>query len=832
MTHHDGHEARSPSRRRFLTGTTATGVGLALTSVSAPYAIAAPDPDIDYAALRERWQQIILGPAFDPTDPLFASGVAAIDARAEEVLNLVVDGPERSQVFSDLPFMDGSSADLNSTYSRLRDLAVAHVTPGAARHGDDALVDVVLAGLETAYSLAYNENALTFDAWFYWEIGIPLHLLDINIFLYDHIPAEARERYILALDHFNGDPGLVYEVQNVDFPDRETKESTGSNRVLMCRNVVTRGILGENPDKISLALDRLSPGLAYAKLDLGLGEINDGFYPDGSFIHHRTTPSSGSYGSDLLASVSKILGVLGDSPWATDVANVQVIHDAVDRTFAPIIYHGHRMESVIGRAVTRRRESVPATSIIIAILELAAGQAPEVAARWRAMCKGWLLRHPAYPGYLDGLPIALMALMRDVLDDDSLPEAPEPMELRHFPRMGRTILRGDGWAYAIAMSSERVKHYAHQVVENWHGFHTSSGMTYLYTADAPDLFTGEYWPTADVYGHPGTTIDTRPLPDRAGPAVTTNTWSGGAVLDRRIGAIGQDLRGLASAMTAHKSWFCLPDRIIALGADITDTADPADAHPVITTMEHRLMGPTQEPVLTIDGDVQTTDLGWEASVSNASWAHLAGTAGWVVLDGSPDLQASYRARSGRWTDVGEAGPDTEISRNYVSLRFDHGTNPVGAGYAYVVLPTATAAETAVVAANPGIEVTANSATVQAVTDPSAGVMMANFFEAGNTSRVVADGPCSVVVEEATDTVTVAVADPTHRRDSVEVTVMAGTWRSVQADATVEVIPVRPRHDLENPEQGRGRPEFHSRAALITVDTSARDGVTHTITLAR
>lgn len=801
-----------PVTRRRLLGGAAMGTAVAAASV-AGLAHADLTP-AGFAELRARWRTLTLGPPFDPADPDFATALDGINNLAQQASSRIVTDPNRTQVFVDLPFHDGNSARMYQTTDRLRNMAVAYVTPGASRHGDATLVTQVLDGLESLYTLVYNENSSEYDNWYHWEIAAPLRLIDTYIYLYDHIPADRRTKYIATLDHFNTDPGFAYQAPSLDFPNRVPAVSTGANRVLLCRNVVTRGVLGDAGDPIVLAMSRLTPSLAYARLDVvNFGAINDGFYPDGSFIQHRTSPSTGTYGSDLLASVSVILGLLGGTEWAANDPNVANIFRAVDITFAPIIYNGNRLESVMDRAVTRGRSNVPANGIIGAVLEMAAGMDPATAQRWRGMCKGWLQRHPTYPDFLAGLPVVQRVAFRNVLDDPSVEAVPEPSGVVVLPRMGRVVHRGQGWAVAIATSSERVKHYETMDGENLRGFHMAAGMTYLYTDAAASLYRGDYWPTSNPYGHAGTTVDTRPLPNAAGPVRPDNLWGSGAVLDGRVAAVGHDLKGLASSMTAHKSWFCLPDRIVALGAGITDSVAAAEGYPVVTTMEHRLLDLEGDHTLTVDGQVQPSTAGWQATFAGASWAHLASTAGYVVLDPSTPLKGSRQDRTGRWIDVDTDGPSTDITRRYLTLSFDHGIAPVNATYGYLLLPLATVAQTQAAAAAPGVDIIVNSPAVQAVAVPGSGLLLANFFAAEQVQRISADGPCSVVSERLGRTATLAVSDPTHHRDQVIITLECGAWASWEGTSTVSV------------RQEGGR-------AMITVDTSAHDGVTHTVTLRR
>jgi hyaluronate lyase len=114
----------------------------------------------------------------------------------------------------------------------------------------------------------------------------------------------------------------------------------------------------------------------------------------------------------------------------------------------------------------------------------------------------------------------------------------------------------------------------------------------------------------------------------------------------------------------------------------------------------------------------------------------------------------------------------------VTLWLDHGTDPVAAGYAYLLLPNAGLALTRARAADPGwARVLANTARQQGVHIPSLGITAVNFWQAGSAGGLTASAPCAVLVRERPDgTAAVTVSDP--RRDLNELTV---TWRRPVAE---------------------------------------------------
>lgn len=302
----------------------------------------------------------------------------------------------------------------------------------------------------------------------------------------------------------------------------------------------------------------------------------------------------------------------------------------------------------------------------------------------------------------------------------------EPVGHRLFPMSARAVHRRPGWCAALSMASYRIGHYEHGNGENQRGWHTGSGMLYWWADGRPDPYADGFWDTVDPYRLPGTTVSTKRLPDGAGPAwgdtCPPGRWVGGAT-DGTYATVGQHLNGLESTMEAFKSWFFLDDAVLCLGAGITS----ADGVPIETVVDNRR---TDAP-LTVEGQL----------------AHLDGHGGYVVLDG-----ATLR---------------TKRAKGYATLWLDHGVDPAGAGYAYLLMPGATLAQTR---AGLVASVLANTARQQAIHVPALNVTAVNFWNAGTVGALTVSAPCAVLVRKLGDgTATVTVSDPRDDLDELTVT---------------------------------------------------------------
>lgn len=601
--------------------------------------------------------------------------------------------------------------------------------------------------------------------------------------MYPQLSTSQTANYCAAIDHF----------VPVSLVATYSGTSTGANRVDLCRVLMLRGVLGKSTASLTSGQTALSPVFPYVL-------SGDGFYSDGSFIQHTYTPYAGHYGDVLLGDLSKLLTLTAGTTWAITDPGVQNFYAAVDSAFAPFVFNGLVMDGVCGRAVSRgigatnnptqfqQDDNNRGHGVVSDILRLATSGAasPAQSAAWKSMVKGWLQRQYYEPLMSNTtLGVAELARAQALLNDSTVTATAEPVNSVVFG-MDRAVHRRPGWAAQLSICSSRTTFYETGNGENLQGWHQNSGMLYWYGSNYGDgQYADAFWPTVDPYKLPGTTVSTLALANAAGGAWgashPNSAWAGGAT-DGTYSVVGQDVRGLQSTLTGKKSWFLLDDSVHCLGAGITCT----DGVDVQTTVDNRNLGPNNTQGLTVDGTVQPTTLGWSQTFTGSQYMAIDGMGAWV-FPGGATVNAKREARTGAWSTINTSSATTPITRNYLTMWFDHGTDPSGASYSYQLMPGATAAQAAARAASPNVTVLANTATVQAISCPSLGLTMANFFAAGSAGPLTASGPCSVLVREQGGTLTVAVSDPTRAATTVQVGIARTGYAAVSSAAGIAVL---------------------------------------------
>ncbi|MFD3539167.1 polysaccharide lyase 8 family protein [Streptomyces sp. NPDC058662] len=752
------------SRRSFLhlTGTTALLLLAALPQAGAAHAAGAARGAGDaYDALRATWRAALLGGGFDPAAAPFAEKLALLGTQAAAFRATMDAAP--GWLWPDLPL--SASSSITAGYTRLGTMTQAYAQPGTGLTGDPALAAAVRTGLDHLHARAYNPSRSPFGNWWDFQIGAPQALLDISTLLHDQLPAARLAAYLAAVDRFVPDSCV----------GSYTGTSTGANRVDLCRSIALRGILGKDPAKVALARDALSP--VFPVVTTG-----DGFYADGSFVQHTYLSYTGSYGLVLLGGLAGLLSLLDGSPWAVTDPGRQTVFDSVAKSFAPFLYNGLMMDAVSGRSTSRGNPRSNAYGLqggdhgrghgalaSLALLGTAASAAENQ--YWRGLVKGWIQRDYYSPVLSDtDLSVAALARLKAVRDDGSVVAIAEPTGHRLFPSMDRAVHRRPGWAASISMASKRMGLYETGNGENLRGWHAGAGMLQWWgDTHGNGQYTDGFWPTVDPYRLPGTTVSRTPLADAEGgawglPRPDAN-WVGGAT-DGEYAAVGQYVRGLSSTLYAKKSWFCLADAIVCLAGSVRST----DGAAVETVIENRNLGAAGTQALTVNGAAQPTAPGWSATLTGTRWAHIAGHGGYV-FPGGATVKALRQERTGSWRDINTGGTTDPITRRYLTLWFDHGTDPVAAHCAHILMPGATAARAAARAADTGwLTVLANDNQQQGVEVGSLGVTAVNFWFAGTVGGLTADQPACVLVREHGDgTATLCVSDPMRMRTGLTVT---------------------------------------------------------------
>lgn len=236
---------------------------------------------------------------------------------------------------------------------------------------------------------------------------------------------------------------------------------------------------------------------------------------------------------------------------------------------------------------------------------------------------------------------------------------------------------------------------------------------------------------------------------------------------------------------------------------------PEEAGPVLDPL-HATKKVKGDEQLVVNGVTKSTGLGWTEAMSNVSYAYLEGTGGYYFPQPTA-LKGKRDVSQGSWSQLNKGGPTTVLSKNYLTLWLDHGTNPFYQDYAYVLLPNKTAEETASYSNNPNIEILVNNTNVQAVREKTQGVLGANFWSPSTFSYLTASNPSSIMLKDQAGVVDIAVSDPTHLQAKITYEIHKAGLSVIEKDASITVLQLSPSIKFE-------------------VNTTVGDGKSHKIKL--
>jgi hyaluronate lyase len=366
-----------------------------------------------------------------------------------------------------------------------------------------------------------------------------------------------------------------------------------------------------------------------------------------------------------------------------------------------------------------------------------------------------------------------------------------------------------GFAASLAMSSSRIASHESIHGVNRRGWYQGEGALFIYTPDAT-RYNDNFWPTVNPYRLPGVTLDTIERSEGArGPgnegSTSKSPWAGGVELgENAIASMGLMARDVT--LTAKKSWFFFGDAIICLGSGVNST----DGRAIETIVENSKLSEKANEAFTVDGVTMPSNKGWNEEMKGVRWAHLHGAApnsgiGWVFPQPAT-LKALRENRTGSWLDLSVKEDPTPITRNYLTLWFDHGKSPVNANYQYIVLPGKSAESVKAYAASGDVEIIANTEAAQVVQSKALGLLGITLWQAATqpVAGISSNAPLQLLIEEKADRFTLAVSDPTQLQKSIEVGIGLKAARLVSKYDGVTVITLNPLKVSINTDKSDGK----------------------------
>lgn len=328
---------------------------------------------------------------------------------------------------------------------------------------------------------------------------------------------------------------------------------------------------------------------------------------------------------------------------------------------------------------------------------------------------------------------------------------------RQYGAIDKAVYTYNDFTMALSMSSNRTYKFECMNGENLKGWFASDGMTYYYTK-GNDYFDDMFWPTVDPYKLPGTTVSEKKRTDGDNPDYLTSITFACGVTDGKNGVSAMLLDSYNSTLSAKKSWFCMDSKIAALGSGITAN----DSACVKTTVDNRIVSDKVNAVSDNGEITKSTQL------TNAKYVSIRD--GNICMSfcfpKGGNISVIDEVRTGKWSDISKIETDELYEKRYLTLLFNHGTEPRGADYEYIVLPGYSKDDAENFAKLPDIVVLENSQSIHSVYSKASSTTGIVFFEACKFNLFYCDSPAAVLWQETENGFTLSLSDPAQQKNEI------------------------------------------------------------------
>lgn len=733
-----------------------------------------------YDDLRLKYKDMITGgTAYDVNDPVVLDKISSITSTAQSYWDSLVKANNRTTLWTDLNgFQDDNH--IREEYIRVLAMARAYATYGSNLYQNTSLKTDIISALDWLYANHFNETITKFGNWYNWEISVPEKLNTIIVLMYDDLSSNQITNHMNAIKHFK--PNIW---------------RTGSNRVWECTITVVRGIIIKSSSEINYGKESLSPVFDYVS-------SSDGFYLDGSFIQHEKYPYQGEYGRLLLNNILTVMEILSGSSFAITDPDSNNVFTWLKDSFAPLIYKGQLMSMVFGRTIAytgsysdSRNEHTIGHDVMRSILRASTFAPAQDKALFERMLKYWIA-NDTYRSFNLSVNLRELSIVNSIMNDTSIVAMDEPLYHKRYTASDRVVHSSNGYALGLSMYSKRIANYESINNENLRGWYTGAGTTYLYNNDLSQ-YSNDFWATVNPYRLPGTTVDTKVLADQEGANSTNGrNYVGGVDILSRYGITGMQFTDVVTGLEAKKSWFMFDDEIVALGSGITSTS----GRTIETIIDNKKINGLNK--LTVNGVLKSQSLGFNETMNGVNTLHIEGNTTFgsdigYYFPTSTTIKGVREQRTGKWYDIYKNGViddfrTSNISRNYLTLWQEHGTNPTDATYSYVMLPNKSSNEVIAYKNNPNITILANTKDIQAVKENTLNIVAANFWQdATQTIDIITSNrKASVMTVETSDGIEVSVSDPTQVSGSpTQIEIARSAGRVLSMDSGISVTQLYP-----------------------------------------
>lgn len=646
----------------------------------------------DYEKLRNTWLDVNYGyDKYDESNQDMKKKFEATEKEAEKLLKEMKTESGRTYLWESSKNLDNKSADMTRTYRNIEKIAEAMKHKNTKLKTDENKKKVKDA-LEWLHENAYGkepdkkvkeltENFKITDSskkkalnWWDYEIGTPRSLTNTLILLKEDFTDKEKKKYTAPIKTFAPESDKI--LSSVGQPE----QAKGGNLVDIAKVKLLESIIEEDKDMTKNSIDSFNKVFTYVQSN-ATGKERNGFYKDGSYIDHQDVPYTGAYGVVLLEGISQMMPMIKATPFKDSNQNDTTLKSWIDDGFMPLIYKGEMMDLSRGRAISRENETSHSASATVmkSLLRLSDAMDDSTKAKYKQIVKTSVNSDSSY-GQNDTLSsYSDISKMKSLMEDSTISTNGLTQQLKIYNDMDRVTYHNKDldFAFGLSMTSKNVARYESINNENLKGWHTGSGMSYLYNSDVKH-YRDNFWATADMKRLAGTTTLENEEPKEN--KKSDKTFVGGTKFDDQHASIGMDFENQDKTLTAKKSYFILNDKIVFLGTGIKST--DSSKNPV-TTIENR----KANGYMLYTDDKQTTASNINDQETNSVFLESTNSTqnniGYHFLNKSK-ITVKKESHTGKWSDINKSQKSEDKKDEYYEVTQKHSNTDDK--YGYVLYP--------------------------------------------------------------------------------------------------------------------------------------------------
>ncbi len=646
----------------------------------------------DYEKLRNTWLDVNYGyDKYDESNQDMKKKFEATEKEAEKLLKEMKTESGRTYLWESSKNLDNKSADMTRTYRNIEKIAEAMKHKNTKLKTDENKKKVKDA-LEWLHENAYGkepdkkvkeltENFKITDSskkkalnWWDYEIGTPRSLTNTLILLKEDFTDKEKKKYTAPIKTFAPESDKI--LSSVGQPE----QVKGGNLVDIAKVKLLESIIEEDKDMTKNSIDSFNKVFTYVQSN-ATGKERNGFYKDGSYIDHQDVPYTGAYGVVLLEGISQMMPMIKATPFKDSNQNDTTLKSWIDDGFMPLIYKGEMMDLSRGRAISRENETSHSASATVmkSLLRLSDAMDDSTKAKYKQIVKTSVNSDSSY-GQNDTLSsYSDISKMKSLMEDSTISTNGLTQQLKIYNDMDRVTYHNKDldFAFGLSMTSKNVARYESINNENLKGWHTGSGMSYLYNSDVKH-YRDNFWATADMKRLAGTTTLENEEPKEN--KKSDKTFVGGTKFDDQHASIGMDFENQDKTLTAKKSYFILNDKIVFLGTGIKST--DSSKNPVTTIENRKANGYTlytddKQTIASNINDQETNSVFLESTNSTQN------NIGYHFLNKSK-ITVKKESHTGKWSDINKSQKSEDKKDEYYEVTQKHSNTDDK--YGYVLYP--------------------------------------------------------------------------------------------------------------------------------------------------